>query len=276
MDKTGAAWWWARVLAAGALWAAAQAGAVEAAPPAAPALVGPSGVLAGTTHAFTWEAVPGATWYQLWLNDATASPRLTRWYTAAQARCAGGAGSCFVVLGTGLAAGRGRWFVAAWNPDGQTWSTGLDILVQYAATAWSHTLAPPARFQPIGSQGILDRETGLVWLTTFQGTRTWTNAMAACLIYDGNQVFGWRLPTIEELATLVDSAEAAPALPPGHPFSGVSTTVDYWSATTDPRTAGNTMAMVVSFRFGTVSSYLKTDTRQTWCVRGGAGVDGAQ
>jgi hypothetical protein len=40
----------------------------------------------------------------------------------------------------------------------------------------------------------------------------------------------WRLPTINELASLVDCAACLPALPAGHPFAGVQ--ASYWTATT--------------------------------------------
>lgn len=40
----------------------------------------------------------------------------------------------------------------------------------------------------------------------------------------------WRLPTINELASLVDCAACLPALPAGHPFTGVQ--ASYWTATT--------------------------------------------
>ena len=32
---------------------------------------------------------------------------------------------------------------------------------------------------------------------------------------------GWRLPSVAELASLVDPANSNPALPTGHPFSNV-------------------------------------------------------
>ena len=40
----------------------------------------------------------------------------------------------------------------------------------------------------------------------------------------------WHLPTINELASLVDCDAHSPALPAGHPFIGLQD--GYWSATT--------------------------------------------
>ena len=40
----------------------------------------------------------------------------------------------------------------------------------------------------------------------------------------------WRLPNISELESLVDCSASQPALPAGHPFTGLRE--GYWSATT--------------------------------------------
>jgi len=47
-------------------------------------LISPSGTIATSTPTYTWNAVPLATWYYLWVNDsANASGKITQWYTAA-------------------------------------------------------------------------------------------------------------------------------------------------------------------------------------------------
>src|SRR5688572_999452 len=71
-----------------------------AAPPVAPVLVAPKGVLEGTTHAFSWRAVAGATSYQLYIRDALVNPKLLETYTAEQVGCPTGEGVCTVIVST--------------------------------------------------------------------------------------------------------------------------------------------------------------------------------
>jgi hypothetical protein len=81
---------------------------------------------------------------------------------------------------------------------------------------------------------------------------------------------GWRLPTIEELSSLIDSSQEAPALPEGHPFTDVQVGgVKYWTQTT--HSDGVTDAWYVAFELGTPNVQVKTGFGSVWCVRGGSG-----
>jgi hypothetical protein len=53
--------------------------------PTAPTLISPSADVTGSTIAFSWQSVPNATWYQLWLGTVDASLVMEQWYTAEHA-----------------------------------------------------------------------------------------------------------------------------------------------------------------------------------------------
>jgi hypothetical protein len=79
---------------------------------------------------------------------------------------------------------------------------------------------------------VNDRLTGLVWTRSADvanGEVTWDEAIdaAAALHLAGRS---WRLPTLNELESLVDTSRWDPALPEGHPFENVGD--GYWSSTT--------------------------------------------
>ena len=81
---------------------------------------------------------------------------------------------------------------------------------------------------------------------------------------------GWRLPSIPELASLIDLSLPAPFVP-GTVFSGVQS-AGYLSATTQADIPNN--ARVVFFDDGNVRALLKTDNLAlVWCVRGGMNAD---
>jgi hypothetical protein len=89
---------------------------------------------------------------------------------------------------------------------------------------------------------------------------------------------GWRLPTVQELASLLDATQQL-ALPSDHPFLGVGAVPPvFWSASTKAETPGpGTDAWFVTVKilagFGGIDTAAKTDPQQPWCVRGGHGVD---
>jgi hypothetical protein len=122
-------------------------------------------------------------------------------------------------------------------------------------------------------EAVLDKETGLVWERAPQpAPDSWVGARFVCTAKTTGNRKGWRLPSVHELASLIDPLviPPAPTLPAGHPFTGVLL-AGYWSATTladDP-----TDALNVNFGNGDVLPTNKTNTRQVWCVRGGMQAD---
>lgn len=81
--------------------------------------------------------------------------------------------------------------------------------------------------------GVLDRLTGLIWHTrTNLGGQAvnWSRALAVVNAYARKTQQPWRLPTINELESLVDASTHSPALPSPHPFLDIHD--GYWSSTT--------------------------------------------
>src|SRR5215813_9960366 len=106
----------------------------------------------------------------------------------------------------------------------------------YATPSWDQQLPAPTRFVVLSnwnSEAVLDRETGLVWATKpGAGMASWSDALFECrTVVIGNRR-GWRVPSQEELSTLLDPTQSAPALPAGHPFQGIGATDSFWTATT--------------------------------------------
>ena len=155
------------------------------------------------------------------------------------------------------------------NPPGSTMKT-LDEI----PPSWSQILPASERFELVlNYQAVLDKETGLVWEQS-PGTDTyhWFDACYQCINKNVGGRKGWRLPTVEELSSLVDTSGGTSSLPSGHPFSNVQLTY-YWSSTTS---AGNTaLAWLVSFALGDVFGLDKSTLNYyVWCVRGSKGNDG--
>ena len=90
--------------------------------PGAATLVSPSGNTVASTPTYTWNEVPEATWYYLWVNGPSGNVIKT-WYTPAQANCNGT--TCSVTPTTALTAGAHTWWVQTWNEEGLgPWSAG--------------------------------------------------------------------------------------------------------------------------------------------------------
>ena len=116
---------------------------------------------------------------------------------------------------------------------------------------------------------MLDKETGLVWERTPDPVPTdWGPAKGGiCLNKIVSNRRGWRLPSVIELTSLIDTSVLTGAsLPSGHPFVGIQV-ANYWSATSNSEVAWN--AFLVDFTNGSVSGGYKSDAHLVWCVRGG-------
>jgi len=112
------------------------------------------------------------------------------------------------------------------TPDGVTFPNA-STQTMAAAPPWSQRLPVSERFKLVLDTGILmpqypavlDKETGLVWERDTNNTMgDWYDACDYCynLALGGRK--GWRLPTVEELSSLVDPLKSNPSLPDGHPL----------------------------------------------------------
>lgn len=141
--------------------------------------------------------------------------------------------------------------------------------------SWYQILPAEKRFVLVmNDEAVLDKETGLVWQRTLNIYKTdWQGAVdvAYGMGFGGRR--GWRLPTVEELASLIDTSRRNPALPLGHPFIDVQygNSDYYWTATT--RYSTPEVACIVTFDGGFCGSGNKTNTYQghICAVRGGYG-----
>ena len=113
-------------------------------------------------------------------------------------------------------------------------------------TTWDQQINGHGRFKVLnefGGAAVLDKETGRVWeqspstvVFPWTGSATVLDAHSHCYQLEVGGRKGWRLPTIEELASLVDTSQVSPtattpALPAGHPFNVLPT--PHWSSTTN-------------------------------------------
>lgn len=148
---------------------------------------------------------------------------------------------------------------------------------------WSQILPAADRFEIVLAfgGGVLDKESGLVWQKqpTLPAT-TYVGARGTCLNTGLAGRYGWRLPRLEELMSLIDPTVSAgqARIPAGHPFilpvSGV-----YWTSTSLDGNGGVSGVAFAVDPFGVqlVLNVLKSDpTILTWCVRGGWGFNGSE
>jgi hypothetical protein len=159
----------------------------------------------------------------------------------------------------------------------------------YATPSWDQRLTTN-RFVILAnwnSEAVLDRETGLVWQRAphLFAFLHWSLASRICIANPFAGRYGWRLPTAQELGSLIDpTATSGPPLPAGHPFIGIPAAAAYWTATADDSDPNQAVTVrwgidifSDSFRIFAADSRDKSVTSdftvnapfRGWCVRGG-------
>jgi len=146
----------------------------------------------------------------------------------------------------------------------------IALLSGASSTAWDKKITTPDRFTVLAAfngEVVRDNETGLLWEQSPSSlAASWESARHACSTKAVGERMGWRLPSVQELASLVDPFQSEPALPLGHPFANIELT-DYWSATTDVEHPAYAWDVFFGGNPG-VGTKFKSDPGFAWCVRG--------
>lgn len=123
---------------------------------------------------------------------------------------------------------------------------------------------------------VWDKETGLIWprhACLITNPINWLDANTAARELRLANRIGWRLPTVEELASLVDTRRSNPSLPSGHPFVNVrfgDGVPAYWTSTNHEQTSSGA-AWFVNLGSGAAGLANKATSGFTWPVRAGRG-----
>ncbi|MDP8235535.1 MAG: DUF1566 domain-containing protein [Candidatus Erginobacter occultus] len=150
-----------------------------------------------------------------------------------------------------------------------------------AGLAFNYQTLAPDRNQP-DQVVTIDRTTGLIWASDGQGkgcfngqSSTWSEA----LVWARNLQFAgyddWRIPSLQELLSLVDYGRFYPAISSGHfpntepqLVEGADNSSGYWSGTTYWYPEG-TQAWMISFSSGYIVPREKNNYNYVRAVRGG-------
>lgn len=183
----------------------------------------------------------------------------------------------------------GWWAPARVAETGQTTCYDLYPSIPCAGTGQDGDLRggvawPNPRFTDNGDGTVTDNLTALIWLKDANcfGGRIWTQALSdanglasgSCGLSDGSAAGDWRLPTINELQSLIHHEYHSPALPDtagtgqwteGDPFTDVQNG-SYWASTSLAFDPSN--AWYAAITTGIRNFYIKTNPFYVWPVRG--------
>lgn len=111
---------------------------------------------------------------------------------------------------------------------------------------------------------VTDNLLKVVWGPTLSEKMTWADAAKACNKLSLSGKKEWRLPTVNELFSLVDRSRRNPAI--NTEFFG-NTKTDDWYWTSEPLAGFSSNAWIVSFGSGVVDNYNKGVTDYVRPVR---------
>jgi hypothetical protein len=265
-------------------------GTAAAAAPTITVPVSGSTVYVGTPT-LQWPAVPGATWYRVWLSQGSGGPNIL------PCPPLGGVdpngcwlqGSLSLPVTAPLAVGAYTLWVLAWSPSASTWSTATHFTVA-------------TRFEDRGKT-VFDHQTNLEWekktnagdgsIHDWGTTYTWSTGTnnpdgtvftvflaglnaGACVSTSADGTTDsagtdcsfaghgdWRLPKVSELMTIVDPAQS----PTIDPIFGPSQSNLYWSSSSESSTPQAVWS--VNLNGGAAGGVNKTDSHYVRAVRSG-------
>ncbi len=166
-------------------------------------------------------------------------------------------------------------FAGSLEPPGPPASTMKTM--DHVTTPWNQILSVSKRFEnALGGNAVLDKETGLVWAKDANlamtsgydadGRLTWQMAIDYCRTVTIDNRKGWRLPTIDELSSLIDMSQSGSPKVPSGVFNNVQST-NYYSSTTYED--NSILAWGVHVNNGNANILDKADPFYVWPVRGG-------
>ncbi|HUO18445.1 MAG TPA: DUF1566 domain-containing protein, partial [Steroidobacteraceae bacterium] len=182
----------------------------------------------------------------------------------------------------------------ALNPVTRLAATGQSIsyaagddAALHAGVAW-----PATRFVDNGDGTVADLLTGLVWLrdAACLAPAVWATALSEvadlksgqCGLSDGSAAGEWRLPNLNELASLLDASRSAPAV--GGPFANLPAAASgsvYWTSTPYWQGAGSATFSAWAIRLSdgryvngddaNGSNVMASASNGVWAVKGASG-----
>jgi hypothetical protein len=155
--------------------------------------------------------------------------------------------------------------------------TSLAVQTQTCHSYWPKASTPVSRFTNNNDGTILDNTTGLVWKRCSEGLSgtlcesgtptifNWLEALKTAAVSNFAGKNDWRLPSIKELATIVERQCTMPAI--NEIVFPATPTMSFWSST--PYDANSAFAWNIYFPYGISDGNNKDYKFYVRLVRGG-------
>ena len=120
-------------------------------------------------------------------------------------------------------------------------------------------------FKYLSQFEVLDNATGLIWQKEQDlSTRIWRNSVMYCEESSLSNNSDWRLPTVKELASIIDYNKYSPAIDNLSFKNTIS--YPYWTSTSD--IGGSSSRLAIHFESGEIANITKEVSAYSRCVRG--------